>query len=250
MKTNFSLKTAQAADVAGVGYEGFRTWLKRGLLKANGILPKFYALDVPADIADAKRWRWTAFGYADLCSFRLTKILLDSGLPWEAASSIVSDNTLWKSHQSNDDTIQYLVIGYQGADYYLCDREELANSFTAGTIEKPIMTLIDLDHLRRDVVFRCRTAALRAVAADLKQTSHISVRSGPNPLTPQEAAERKQEIEGLADKIDALAASPAPGSKAYGEYETIRHQLQKLGKFPESSAVSAVAASFTLRHGA
>jgi hypothetical protein len=248
MKTIFTLKTAEAADVAGVGYEGFRTWLKRGLLKANGVLPKFYAPHAPAEIADAKRWRWTAFGYADLCSFRLTKILLDSGLSWEAASSIAGDSVLWKSHQSSDAGIQYLVISNQGAEFYPCNREQLIKHFSAGDIERLVMTVIDLEHLRRDVVFRCRAAALRAVATDLKHSSHIYVRSGPNLLSPQASAERKQAIETLADKIDALATRTAPGQETYREYEAICSQLQKLGKLPENSAVSAVAAAFVLQH--
>ncbi len=248
MKTIFGLKTAQAADVAGVGYEGFRTWLKRGLLKDTGTLPKFYAPDVSAEIADAKRWRWTAFGYSDLCSFRLTKILLDSGLPWEVVSPIVSDNTLWNSHQSEDGTIQCLVIINQGAEYLLYDRKTLATQLAAGKIGVSIMTIIDLDHLQKDVVFRSRAAALRAVSTDLKQTSHISAKNGPNLLPPQEAAERKQAIETLADTIDALAIEASEGGKVYGKFEAVRHQLQQLGKFAENSAVSAVAGAFALQH--
>ena len=249
MKTIFILKTAQAADVAGVGYEGFRTWLKRGLLKTNGVLPKFYASDVSAEIADAKRWRWTAFGYSDLCSFRLTKILLDAGLPWEVVNPIVGDPTLWKSHETNNAAFQFLVIDNQGAEFFLCTREQLASSFSAGTTEKPIVTIVDLDHLHRDVVFRCRAATLRAAAADLKQTSHISARNGPNLPTPEEAAERKQKIEALADEIIAIAGNPALGKNEYLAYEMICRELQSLGKFLENATTSAVAAAFVLQHG-
>lgn len=249
MQTILKLKTAQAADVAGVGYEGFRTWLKRGLLKDTGILPKFYASDVPAEIADAKRWRWTAFGYSDLCSFRLAKILLDSGLAWETVNPIVSDRTLWKSHQSDDQAIQYLAIINQGAEYFLCDRKTLATQFSAGTIGDPIMTIIDLDHLHKNVVLRSRAAALRAVATELNQTSHIFARSGSNLLPPQDAAERKDTIEQLAGEVDLLATEAAHGGGSYAKFEEILRQLHTLGKFPESPAVSAVAAAFVLRLG-
>src|ERR1700691_6266358 len=110
MNTNLRVKTAQAAEVAGVGYEGFRSWLKRGLLKDTGTLQKFYAADAPAEVADAKRWRWSAFGFADLCSFRLTKILLDAGISWEVVNGVASDETLWRSHHHANPVNRFLAV--------------------------------------------------------------------------------------------------------------------------------------------
>jgi len=188
MNTDLTVKTAQAADVAGIGYEGFRTWLKRGLLKPTGTLPKFYAPDAPAEIADAKRWRWSSFGFADLCSFRLTKILLDAGLSWEVVNSIVSDHGLWQSHRSDNPASRYLAVFQGTSQWTLYSAETLATDLNTGTIRSDWMTLVDLHELRQNVVFRNRAAALRAVADDLIRTSHVFVTSGNAMLTPGEEA--------------------------------------------------------------
>jgi hypothetical protein len=249
MNTNISVSTSLAAEIAGIGYEGFRTWLKRGLLKATGILPNFYAPDAPAEIADAKRWRWAAFGYADLCSFRLAKNLLDAGLPWDTVNPIVSDYTLWQSHQADDSDGRHLVIQAGGTEWGIYTTKSLIDQLDSETRKRDWAILIDLRDLRNDVVLRCRAASLKAVATDLVQTSHIFARSGANLLPPQEVGERKHAIEQLAGEIDALATKAAQGGGSYAEFEVILRQLHTLGKFPEGPAVSAVAASFVLQHG-
>jgi hypothetical protein len=246
VNTNLNVKTAQAADVAGVGYEGFRSWLKRGLLKETGLLPKFYAREAPAELADAKRWRWQAFGFADLCSFRLTKILLDAGLPWERVSPIVSDQGLWQSHHHDSAAGRYLAVFQNGSQWTLYpSAEALADDLNTGTIRSDWMTLIDLHELRKSVVFRNRAAALRAVADDTKRTSHIFARTGSNLLTPGEEADRRLGIEKLARELGELAVEAEQGGGSYKEFETLLIGLHKKGKFPDPSAVSAVAAAFT-----
>ncbi len=156
-------------------YEGFRTWLKRGLLKATGILPGFYAPDAPAEIADAKRWRWAAFGYADLCSFRLAKNLLDAGLPWDTVNPIVSDYTLWQSHQANDSDGRHLVIHAGGTEWGIYTTKSLIDQLDSETRKRDWAILIDLRDLRKDVVLRCRAASLKAVATRAVQPSELTV---------------------------------------------------------------------------
>jgi hypothetical protein len=181
MKTNIRTKTAQAADIAGVGYEGFRSWLKRGLLKATGALPQFYAAeDVKAEIANAKRWQWSSFGFADLCCFRLAKLLFDAGLPWQVVSPIVSDHALWRSHHRDDPATRYLAIFQRSSQWALYSLETLAAGLSTGRIRSDWMTLIDLRELRQNVMFRTRAAALRAIADDMTRTSDIFARSGGN----------------------------------------------------------------------
>jgi hypothetical protein len=246
MNTNLNVKTAQAADVAGVGYEGFRSWLKRGLLKETGLLPKFYARKTPAELADAKRWRWQAFGFADLCSFRLTKILLDAGLPWERVCPIVSNEELWQSLHHNSAAGRYLALFQNGSQWTLYpSAEALAGDLNSGTIRSDWMTLVDLHGLQQSVVFRNRSAALRAVADDTKRTSHIFARTGSNLLTPDEEADRRLGIEKLASELRELADEAEQGGGSYQQFETLLTGLHKKGKFPDPSAVSAVAAAFT-----
>ena len=246
MRTNLRIKTAQAAEIAGVGYEGFRTWLKRGLLKQTGVMPKFHAADAPAEVANAKRWRWSSFGFADLCSFRLTKLLLDTGLPWEMVSSVVSENEVWQSHRYDDTTRQYLAIFPASAQWTLYSMEALADELKRGILTGYPMTLTDLCDLRKTVVSRTRAATLRFVAGDLKTTSDISARSGNRALAPDERTARKTAIETLAFEMRELADQAEKGSGSYPQFEKILRQLHGLGKFPENSAIADVAAAFTL----
>ena len=164
MGTNVVVKTAQAAEIAGVGYEGFRSWLKRGLLKSTGTLPKFYASSAPAEEADAKRWRWSAFGFADLCSFRLTKLMLDAGLPWDMVCTIASDETLWRTHRSPGD-IRYVAAFPKSDQYTFYTLESLTADLTAETVRRDWMSLFDLHEIRKSVEFRSRVVALRVIAA-------------------------------------------------------------------------------------
>jgi hypothetical protein len=244
MNTNLRVKTAQAAEVAGVGYEGFRSWLKRGLLKDTGTLPKFYAADAPAEIADAKRWRWSAFGFADLCSFRLTKILLDAGISWEVVNDVASDETLWRTHHHANPAHRFLAVFPATLQFTLYSAASLKDDLEKGVIKSDWMTLVDLHELRRSVVFRNRAAALRAIADDIRRTSHIFARSGSKMLTPDEEASQQRSIEKLAGEISDLANEAEQGSGSYQQFEAILVALHDAGKFPDNSAVSAVAAAF------
>ena len=149
------VKTREAAEIAGVGYEGFRSWLKRGMMKATGTLPKFYASHVAAEEADAKRWQWAAFGFSDLCCFRLAKILFDAGLPWKTVNPIVSNDALWHSHHQEGTQLRYVVVFDDGMQWTPYTTEELAADLTFDVLAKcERMTIVNLDHLRRDVLAR------------------------------------------------------------------------------------------------
>ncbi len=85
-----SVTTARAAEIVEIGYEGLRSYLKRGLLGSSGILPPFVSATSPAPDLSTARAKWTRFRFTDLCMMRLAKQLMDSGLPFEAANGIVS----------------------------------------------------------------------------------------------------------------------------------------------------------------
>jgi len=113
--TGKRLTTKRAAEIAGMGYEGLRTCLKRGLLKHTGMLLPFVARGQPAPDLDAKRWSWKEFGLSDICMCRLAKILMDAGLPFEHASHTASREDLWQFFWGNyfltgSVAIQYLVV--------------------------------------------------------------------------------------------------------------------------------------------
>lgn len=179
----YRAQTAQAAEIAGVGYEGLRGWLKRGFMRTTGpVLAKMYARDTPAELTDTKRWKWSEFGFADLCAFRLLRVLLDAGLPWDAASGIASANNLWqlqmdaqredekRAEEPRPDTetlgIPMLLAVHRlkaanpdGDTYHWClyTKAQLADDLARDIVTAQHMTLVDLRDLRGEVVARIET---------------------------------------------------------------------------------------------
>lgn len=88
--------TARAAEIVGIGYEGLRSQLKRGLLKNVGTLAHFYGPNSEAEALYAKRWKWSKFSVPDLCLMRLAKVLMDAGCSFEVANDIASNDELWR----------------------------------------------------------------------------------------------------------------------------------------------------------
>lgn len=172
--SKFRAKTGQAAEIAGLSYEGFRSWLKRGLLKNTGpTLAKFYAAQALAEVSDSKRWQWSEFGFADLCGFRLMRVLLDAGLSWKAACEIVSHRRTWYLQlyaQQEDEQegssgaitplsrylgIRRLSQSKPSDEVYVYDfytKDGLAADLEHGLVSAEHMILVDLQRLRGEVV--------------------------------------------------------------------------------------------------
>lgn len=89
-----TVTTARAAEIVGIGYEGLRSYLKRGLLGASGCMPPFVGRDTPAPDLSKMRAGWSRFGFVDLCLMRLAKQLIDLGLSFDQANGIISNQHL------------------------------------------------------------------------------------------------------------------------------------------------------------
>jgi hypothetical protein len=89
-----TVTTAKAAQVIGIGYEGLRSYLKRGLLGSSGFLPPLVGRDAAAPDLTNVRSTWKRFGFTDLCLMRLAKQLIDLGLNFEQANTLVSHEGL------------------------------------------------------------------------------------------------------------------------------------------------------------
>lgn len=79
------VSSKRAAQIVGIGYEGFRTYLKRDIL--GQWLPKkggFHSGDGPM-----------MFGFAHMCLIRVAKLLIDQGLSFDDANRIVSRRELY-----------------------------------------------------------------------------------------------------------------------------------------------------------
>lgn len=100
----------------------------------------------------------------------------------------------------------------------------------------------DTQALRRECERRkAAPAALAAIADYTRQHSELFVRNGPRMLSPAETAKRRQRIEALADRIDALAGGARDGLVEYRQFEAILGRLHAEGFFPKNDLVSAVA---------
>jgi hypothetical protein len=149
--------------------------------------------------------------------------------PWR--SGVVSQKT--EAFSSKEDAIQKACAAMGGADFH--DAFIMAGN----------QPLLDKQELRRECQSRKdRAAALKAVAAYVLQHSDGFVTDGPRMLTQEQKQERKQRIETVARKIDNLAAPAERGEVGYEPFETLLGELHRLGFFPETSLVSAVAHSF------
>jgi hypothetical protein len=105
--------------------------------------------------------------------------------------------------------------------------------------------LIDKPDLRRECQRRKERATAPKVVADYVHThSSIFVRDGARLMTPRQTAQQKARIEAVATEIEALADPAKQGEVSYGQFEALLGELHKLGFFPETSAVAAVARAF------
>jgi hypothetical protein len=105
--------------------------------------------------------------------------------------------------------------------------------------------LLDKQELRRECQRRKQAAAaLKAVAEYVLRHSEVFVTDGPRMLSPEQRQQRQQQIEAIARKIDDLAIPAERGEVSYEKFESALGELHRLGFFPATSLVSAVAHSF------
>ncbi|WP_158684115.1 hypothetical protein [Stenotrophomonas sp. MYb57] len=89
-----TVTTSRAAKIVGIGYEGLRSYLKRGLLGGSGVMPPFVGKNAPAPDLSVVRATWKRFGFTDLCLMHLAKQLIDMGLTFDQANSVVSNEKM------------------------------------------------------------------------------------------------------------------------------------------------------------
>src|SRR5687767_9541688 len=95
-----------------------------------------YHRDAEASETDARRSGWTEHGFADLCGYRLAKVLIDAGVPAKRARYISGENEIWKlqnQHQRAEElgepvAEEFLIFGdVQGDPWWdVCFVEQLA----------------------------------------------------------------------------------------------------------------------------
>lgn len=146
--------SARAADIVGVGYEGFRAYLKRGLLGRVGMLPGFHRGDRATSDDPAPRNKWMTFGFADLCLMRIAKLLMDAGYTFTAANAAVSQHEIWSKIQHDEAPQErFLLMWGQYGDHIVFDTADLQHlpSRLAEVEARGAFVLLNLGDVQRHV---------------------------------------------------------------------------------------------------
>ncbi|WP_369969254.1 hypothetical protein AB8E26_01410 [Stenotrophomonas rhizophila] len=114
-----AVTTSRAAAIIGIGYEGLRSYLKRGLLGKSGLMPPLVSKDSPAPDQSAVRASWKRFGFTDLCLMRLAKQLVDMGLSFDQANSIVSNEEMRALFREGSATTDAVVMCWPPFQEYM-----------------------------------------------------------------------------------------------------------------------------------
>jgi hypothetical protein len=148
------VSSARAAEIVDVGYEGFRSYLKRGLLGRVGMLPGFHRAGSDTHDDPAPRSGWTTFGFADLCLMHIAKTLMDAGFSFSSANSVVSRQEIWSrmAHDGNP-TERYLLIWPPYGDHIFFEADELHHlpNRIAEAKAQGVFTLLNLEEVQRHV---------------------------------------------------------------------------------------------------
>ena len=149
--------------------------------------------------------------------------------PWRAGDVKSKQETF----PSKDAAIQHACAAMNGDNFY--------DAF----IMSGTQLVLDKFDLRQECQRRKdKAAALRAVADYVLRHSSIFARDGARLWTPEQNAQQQQRIEAVAARINALADSSSQGVVTYEQFESLLGELHKLGCFPETELVSAVARTF------
>lgn len=122
------VSSARASEIVGVGYEGFRSYLKRGLLGRVGMLPGFHRPGAATSDDPMPRVGWQTFGFVDLCLMRLAKMLMDNGFTFASANSVVSQHELWRRFAHDEEpTDRYLLLWPPYGDHIVFEAEDMVH---------------------------------------------------------------------------------------------------------------------------
>ncbi|WP_447667413.1 hypothetical protein [Methylobacterium sp. A54F] len=123
---------------------------------------------------DAKRWSWSAFTFADVCAFRLAKLLIDAGLEVSLAREIASADQIWhhqlwaQIHDEGRENLSgkkpeelYIIVGGPGTSSevrYILTEEKYININVSGqrAIHAPVYLVVSLKEVRRELATRIK----------------------------------------------------------------------------------------------
>lgn len=158
-----TVTTARAAEIVGIGYEGFRSYLKRGLGGRVGMLPGFHKPGADTFDVPAPRAGWKRFNVSDLCLFRVAKLLMDAGFTFDAANSVVSRHEHWAAFTYDSGPVhRMLAIWPPYGDHIVYEPDQLELLKKALEAAPEIVTLINLGAAHEHVLAALQETATNA----------------------------------------------------------------------------------------
>lgn len=148
-----TVTTARAAEIVGVGYEGLRSYLKRGLGGRAGMLPGFHEPGADTHDDPSPRAKWKRFSVPDLCLFRMAKLLIDAGFTFEAANSVVSRQDRWSAFAYDRKPVPRLMAIWPPYGDHIIYEPDQMDLLKKALEEAPeIVTLINLGEVHAHVL--------------------------------------------------------------------------------------------------
>lgn len=148
-----TVTTARAAEIVGVGYEGLRSYLKRGLGGRVGMLPGFHKPGADTHDDPIPRAKWKRFSVPDLCLFRIAKLLIDAGFTFEAANAVVSRHDRWSAFAHDEKPVhRVMAIWPPYGDHIIYELDQMDLLQKALKEAPEIVTLINLGEVHAHVL--------------------------------------------------------------------------------------------------
>jgi len=150
-----TVTTSVAAKIVGIGYEGLRSYLKRGLLGRSGVMIPLVGMSASAPDINSVRATWKRFGFTDLCLMHLAKQLIEMGLTFDQANSIVSREDMRPLFRGGIQGLDALVMTWPPYQDYILfkgeDRRHLSDRLAEAN---GTAILIDLRAIAESVTFK------------------------------------------------------------------------------------------------
>lgn len=122
-----SVSTRRTAEIIGMDYEAFRTWMRRSPGRNAGMLPPFHGRDTPARELYSKRWTWarhdqgsvsiyallrtlTERGLADECIYKPDTYMLARPADFDGMNRAISTHEIWQYFSSGDNGDDWLLL--------------------------------------------------------------------------------------------------------------------------------------------
>lgn len=152
-----TVTTARAAEIVGIGYEGLRSYLKRGLGGRVGMLPGFHKPGADTHDDPIPRAKWKRFSVPNLCLFRMAKILIDAGFTFEAANAVVSYHDRWSQFTHDNQPVNRIMAVWPPyGDHIVYEPDQIDLLKTALEDAPEIVTIVNLGKVHAHVLNELR----------------------------------------------------------------------------------------------